>query len=185
MAGRRSSSRRWRGPASKRIQRTESKDRSGTGCLSILDQSPGAAVLLQRNCSCRYDQLESKKARVKRYSPVDVVKKVYRHDDRHDPLVNLPPKLLFRYKLIWRELSQMHSLLCIDVLFSDDIPIVKDFVVPNIRLWTVHGSCDASERGGTERLEVGGVDGPAKCRIPQKIRQTCLYEGRQLSNIVP
>ena len=96
------------------------------------------------------------------YLPVNVVKKIYRHNDWHDPLVNLPPKLILRDKLIRSELSQMHSLLCIDVFFSDDIHIVKDFVVPNIRLWTVHGSCDASERGGTERLEVGGVDGPAK-----------------------
>jgi hypothetical protein len=40
----------------------------------------------------------------------------------------------------------MHRLLRIDVFFSNDVHIVKDFVVPDICLWTVHGSRGTRER---------------------------------------
>jgi hypothetical protein len=78
--------------------------------------------------------------------PVNIVQQVYRNDDRHDPLVNLRPQLLLRNELVRRQDSKMHRLLRIDVFFSNDVHIVKDFVVPDICLWTVHGSRGTRER---------------------------------------
>jgi hypothetical protein len=40
----------------------------------------------------------------------------------------------------------MHRLLRIDVFFSNDVHIMKDFVVPDICLWSVHGSRVTRER---------------------------------------
>jgi hypothetical protein len=34
----------------------------------------------------------------------------------------------------------MHRLFRIDVFFSNDVHIVEDFVMPDICLWSVHGS---------------------------------------------
>jgi len=85
--------------------------------------------------------------------PVNVVQQVYRDDDRHDPLVNLRPELLLRNELVRRQDSKMHRLFRIDTFFSNDIHIVKDFVVPDVRLGAVHGNCVAREGDRMARLD--------------------------------
>jgi hypothetical protein len=77
--------------------------------------------------------------------------------------------------------SAMHRLFRIDAFFSNDIHIVKDFVVPDVRLGAVHGSCVSHPRRGLNGkagwLVVSVVQRNYMYRIPQKRTSDAFVRG--------